>query len=73
MDTKEKRLLAGLIPEPELAAEVGLTTRTFRNWRNRGEAPPWCRIGRDVFYFENKLGPWREAQMHGRISQRRGR
>jgi hypothetical protein len=60
------------MPEQELAAETNETIRTWRNRRNRGEAPPWCRIGRDVYYFEDKLGPWREAQMRGRISQRKG-
>jgi len=71
--TKEddKKLLAGLIPEDDLAAETGETTRTWRNRRNSGDAPPWCRIGRDIFYFEDKLPAWREARMQGRIRQRK--
>ena len=73
--TKEddKKLLAGLIPEKDLAAEEGKTPRTWRNRRNRGLVPPWCRIGRDVYYFENKIPAWREARMRGRIRQRRER
>jgi len=63
--TKEndKKLLAGLIPEKDLAAEEGKTPRTWRNRRNRGDVPPWCRIGRDVYYYETALPAWREARM----------
>jgi hypothetical protein len=71
LDAKDKKLLAGLVSEAALAAEIGSTTRTLRNWRNRGDAPPWCRIGRDVYYFEQKLPGWLEARMQSRLRQRR--
>lgn len=73
MDTKERKLLTGLIPEEELAAELALTTRTLCNWRIRGEAPPWCRVGRRVHYFTDKLPAWLEARMQGRIREHKGR
>jgi predicted DNA-binding transcriptional regulator AlpA len=51
-------LLSGLISEKDLATKLGKTARTLRNWRIRQEAPPWCRIGRDIFYFKSDVEPW---------------
>jgi predicted DNA-binding transcriptional regulator AlpA len=50
--------LAELISEKELAAKLGKTPRTLRSWRKNKEAPPWCRIGRDIFYFKSDVSPW---------------
>jgi predicted DNA-binding transcriptional regulator AlpA len=60
-------LLAGLISEKDLAAKLGKTLRTLRNWRTRQEAPPWCRVGRDIFYFRSDVEPWLDGRKRARL------
>jgi hypothetical protein len=67
----EEEILASLLPEADLAAQLGVTVRTTRNWRNNRDAPPWCRIGRDVFFFRERIKPWLEARMQAPLRQRK--
>ena len=64
--------LAELIPEKELAEAFGKTPRTLRNWRKNQEAPPWCRLGRDVFYFRKDVEPWLLRRKRAPLRQRAG-
>lgn len=38
------------LTEHDLAARYGLHVNTVRNWRRRGEGPPWFKAGRFTFY-----------------------
>ena len=44
------RLLDGYLNEEEEASAFGVVTRTLRSWRQRGEGPPYVKVGRQVFY-----------------------
>jgi hypothetical protein len=43
-------LLDGYLNEDEEASALGVVTRTLRSWRQRGEGPPYVKVGRQVFY-----------------------
>jgi len=46
-----RRLLGdNYLDEQEEAQELGVTVRTLRHWRARGEGPPYIKIGRSVYY-----------------------
>jgi hypothetical protein len=70
--TQAEDFMAELIPEWELADTFGKTLRTLRNWRKNKEAPPWCRVGRDVFYFRKEVGPWLLRRKRAPLRQRAG-
>jgi hypothetical protein len=44
---------AGYISEEEQASRFGVTVRTLRRWRARGEGPPIVRLGHRVLYAED--------------------
>lgn len=48
-----------LLTEDEARAEVNVRcTRTLRRWRVLGEGPPYCRIGRKIYYRRGALRRW---------------
>jgi hypothetical protein len=48
--------IPGHTPEPELAAEQGITVQTQRKKRRRGDCPAYIIVGRQVHYVdEDKL------------------
>ena len=48
-----------LLTEHETCPEVGIKSlRTLRRWRVLGEGPPYCRIGRKVYYRRGALQRW---------------
>ena len=51
-------LLENYIPEPDFAAQVGVTLRTARHWRRMGESPPFIVVGRGVYYLRSAIQKW---------------
>jgi len=52
------RLLDGYVPESELAKARRVAKRTLRHERQRGEGPPWAKVGRDVYYSIDGFREW---------------
>jgi len=46
------RLLAGLLDEEEYCRQRAITVRTARKERQRGDASPWVRLGKRIFYLD---------------------
>ncbi len=69
-------VLADLLSEEALAAQIGVTIRTLQRWRQLRQGPPWLSIGRSVFYRAAATREWilqrerGEPQIHRR---KRGR
>jgi len=64
------RLLANHLDEDEQAAELGVTTRTLRSWRQRGYGPPFIKVGRAVFYEVSASIAWLKQLQAGSVSRR---
>ena len=72
MDT-QFRILAGYLPEKEMARELGVTTRTFRRWRQLQIGPPHATAGREVIYSIETTRAWLQAGGTSGTSAKRGR
>jgi excisionase family DNA binding protein len=59
-----------LLTIDELAAHLGVPTRTLYGWRYRNEGPPAIRVGRHLRYNWADVEAWLDDQRDG--SQRRG-
>jgi len=55
-------ILDGYFSEPELAKQLGNSTRTLARWRRLGEGPAWTKIGPRIFYRESAVRKWIERQ-----------
>ena len=44
------------------ADRLGITPETLRNWRWRGEGPPFLKLGRAVRYRLSDLSAWLDAR-----------
>lgn len=55
------KVLDGFLTEDEQAAALGVVTRTLRSWRQRGEGPPFTKVGRRVFYPIDGSAAWLRA------------
>lgn len=55
-------LLNDYFSEHEFAAELGVTLRTYRNWRALGEGPTITRIGKRVFIARSDARAWLKGQ-----------
>lgn len=56
----------GVLTDPEAAKYLSLSPQTLRNWRLRGEGPPFCRIGRRrIAYRIVDLDAFLEAKLVG--------
>jgi hypothetical protein len=51
-------ILAGYLPESDLAAQLGKTVRTLQSWRQQRKGPPWTQIGCTVLYSEDGTRAW---------------
>jgi len=47
-----------LISERRVGAMLGFSKRTLQRWRQENKGPPWVKIGRRIFYDEDKLKAW---------------
>ena len=57
-------LLADYLSEHEAAPKLKQTVRTLRSWRQRGEGPPWTKIGRLIYYSRAGIGQWLKSLEH---------
>jgi hypothetical protein len=48
-------LLDDWLDEVETAAAIGVSVRTLRQWRRKGEGPPYARFGRAIKYHKPAL------------------
>jgi predicted DNA-binding transcriptional regulator AlpA len=44
-----------LISERRVGAMLGFSKRTLQRWRQENKGPPWVKIGRRIYYDEDKL------------------
>lgn len=51
-----------LMPARELAEYLGVTVRTLRNWRRKGEGPAFIRIGEAIHYKRSTVAAWLKEQ-----------
>ena len=54
-----------LLRNPEAAAHIGVSSKTLRNWRFRGIAPPAVKLNGAVRYRRSDLDRWVEARVEG--------
>jgi len=47
-----------LISERRVAAMLGFSKRMLQRWRQKNKGPPWVKIGRWIYYDEDKLKAW---------------
>ncbi len=60
-------ILSDYFTPTELAAELGISSRTLERWRRLRETPPETKIGIRVFYRKNAVQAWirsREQDSH---------
>ena len=56
---KEKSpLLSDFMTPDEAAKELGIHVKTLARWRDRGEGPPFHRLGRRILYQRTVLERW---------------
>jgi hypothetical protein len=58
VDEPRTDLLAGFISEDELAAALGICTRTIRRWRALRTGPPHIEVGREIRYGTEAVREW---------------
>jgi len=59
----------GYRSEVDAADYMGLAPSTMRAWRVRGRGPRYYKIGGRVFYKQDDLDAWIEAQVHCSTSE----
>jgi predicted DNA-binding transcriptional regulator AlpA len=47
-----------LISERRVGATLGFSKRTLQRWRQENKGPLWVKIGRRIYYDEDKLKAW---------------
>jgi hypothetical protein len=51
-------LLSGYTSEDQMALARGVSTRTLRAERQRGDGPPWTKMGKQVIYPDDGFREW---------------
>jgi hypothetical protein len=51
-------VLADYMSRAELAAELGICTRTLIRWQQRGEGPPITHVGQRPMYRRASVAAW---------------
>jgi hypothetical protein len=59
--SQSSELLDGYTPEDQMAKARGVTTRTLRAERQRGDGPPWVKMGKQVLYPNEGFRNWLKA------------
>ena len=54
-----------LMTETEVAEWIRIKAATLRNWRHRGDGPPWVHVGRYVRYRPAAVREWLEKNEQG--------
>jgi len=57
VSTRDEIIIDGrrLISDRRVAAMLKVSKRTLQRWRQENKGPPWRKIGRRIFYDEDKL------------------
>lgn len=55
-------VLDPMVSDATLAAELNVTDRALRKWRNDGSGPAYLRIGRGVFYRRSAIERWKDTR-----------
>jgi len=57
VSTRDEIIIGGrrLISDRRVAAVLGVSKRTLQRWRQENKGPPWVKIGRRIYYDEDKL------------------
>jgi hypothetical protein len=58
VDIPRTGVLAGFIPESELATELGACTRTIARWRALRIGPPFVKSGKQILYNVETVRQW---------------
>jgi len=60
LSTRDEIIMDGLrlISERRVEAKLGFCKRTLQRWRQENKGPPWVKIGRRIYYDEDKLKAW---------------
>ena len=66
-------VLADLLSEEAIAAQLEVTVRTLQRWRQLREGPPWISIGRSVFYRAIATREWILQQERGEPQTKRSK
>jgi hypothetical protein len=59
--SQSSELLDGYTPEETMAKARGVTVRTLRAERQRGDGPPWVKMGKQVIYPNQGFRDWLKA------------
>jgi hypothetical protein len=73
---ESKHGLAGYTSERDMAGQFLKSLRTLRAWRNKGEGPPWLKIGKCVYYPDDGIRLWLKLLEHDPVrsmQRQRGR
>lgn len=62
IDDRKIPALAGYATQREVAAEIGMCTRTLDRWRALGMGPPVTKLGRRILYRRSSLAAWLARQ-----------
>lgn len=58
VSTRDETIIDGLLSEGQVAAMLGVCKRTLQRWRKENKGPPWVKIGRTIYYDEDKFKAW---------------
>ncbi len=56
------QVLANHLTEEQEADALGVVTRTLRAWRQRGEGPPFVKVGKKILYPIDGNAAWLKAK-----------
>jgi hypothetical protein len=57
-ETNNAGVFDGYIDEEEMAKQRDVSVRTLQLERQRGDGPPWVKVGRDVYYPIDGFRDW---------------
>jgi hypothetical protein len=63
-------LLGDYLSEEKFAAELGVSVRTLRNWRQQRSGPPFVTIGKKIVYGKGSLLAWVQTQERQPVRKR---
>jgi len=55
---EDSDILSEYLTEPQLAAQLHVSTMTLKRWRALREAPPIVRLGRRILYRRDAVEKW---------------
>ena len=72
-DTSNADVLAGYISDRDLARERKISERTQRLERQRGDGPPFAKIGNQIFYPIDDFRAWLASRVIRPVRSDHGR